>query len=220
MTQPTPLIKQSIAECIGTFMLVFAGTGAIIIHDVTGGTVTHIGIGMTFGLVVMSVIYAIGDISGAHINPAVTLGFWISKRFPTKKVIPYISSQILVACLASGTFKLLFPSHPTLGNTLPQTTLSTVFTLELILTAMLMFVILTVSTGAKEKGIMAGIAIGGIVGMEALFAGPLTGASMNPARSIAPALFSGDLSSTWLYISAPFLGAAIAVGLYRLIRTN
>jgi aquaporin Z len=204
-------MRRYIAELIGTFALVFAGTGAIVINDVSGGAITHVGIALTFGLVVMAVIYAIGDISGAHLNPAVSFGFWVSRRFPGRSVLPYIISQCSGALLASLTLRLLFMEHPTLGSTLPAGPAAQSFVMEILLTGFLIFVILNVSSGAKEKGLMAGIAVGAVVGLEALFAGPISGASMNPARSLAPALLSGNLSSLWIYIAAPILGSYLGV---------
>jgi MIP family channel proteins len=203
--------KKYIAEVLGSFCLVFSGTGAIVINDVSGGTVTHVGIALTFGLIVMSMIYAIGDVSGAHMNPAVTVGFWYAKRFPGRLVAPYIISQVLGAFLASGLLRAMFMSHASLGTTLPAGSSLQSFLLETVLTAMLMFVILAVSSGAKEKGLMAGIAIGGLIGLEALFAGPICGASMNPARSLAPAVVSGSLTHLWIYLIAPLLGAVMGV---------
>ncbi|HZQ45525.1 MAG TPA: aquaporin [Verrucomicrobiae bacterium] len=204
-------LRPFIAECIGTFALVFAGTGAIVINDVTGGTVSHVGIAMTFGLVVMAMIYTVGDISGAHLNPAVTGAFWLSGRFPARLIAPYLASQLLGAFAASGVLRSIFPAHQTLGGTLPAGTEMQSFVLELILTFLLMFVILNVSTGAKEKGITAGIAIGAVIGLEAMFGGPICGASMNPARSLAPALVSGHLEHLWIYLTAPVAGAWLAV---------
>lgn len=204
-------MRPFVAEFIGTFALVFAGTGAIVINDVSGGSITHVGIALTFGLVILAMIYAVGDISGAHFNPAVTSAFWLSGRFSGKLVFPYILSQCLGAFAASGVLRFLFPAHSTLGTTLPAGTPMQSFILELILTLLLMFVILNVSTGAKEKGITAGIAVGAVIGLEAMFAGPISGASMNPARSLSPAVVSGHLEHLWVYIAAPLLGAALAV---------
>jgi len=205
------MFKPLLAEFIGTFALVFAGTGAIIVNDVSGGSVTHLGIALTFGLVVLAMIYAVGDISGAHLNPAVTGGFWLSGRFPFSQVVLFVPAQCLGAFAASGTLRFLFPAHQTLGATFPSGVAMQSFVLELILTFLLMFVILNVSTGAKEKGITAGIAVGAVIGLEAMFAGPICGASMNPARSLAPAVVSGHLESLWIYLTAPFAGAALAV---------
>jgi aquaporin Z len=204
-------MRPYIAEVFGTFALVFAGTGAIVINDVSGGTVSHAGIALTFGLVVLAMIYAVGEVSGAHLNPAVTIGFFFARRFPGRRVLPYAVSQCVGAFLASSLLHLLFPSNATLGATVPAGPAAQSFILELVLTLLLMFVILSVSTGAKEKGITAGIAVGAVIAFEAMFAGPISGASMNPARSLAPAVVSGQLGSLWLYLIAPALGAATAV---------
>jgi MIP family channel proteins len=211
-------MKAYIAELIGTFALVFAGTGAITINDVSGGAITHVGIALTFGLVVLAMIYTLGEISGAHLNPAVTCGFWAARRFPGSRVGPYLFAQLAGALLASGTLRLLFPAHPKLGATLPAGPAMQSFTLELILTFILMFVILNVSTGAKEKGITAGIAVGSVIALEAMFAGPICGASMNPARSAAPAIVSGHFAYLWVYLAAPTLGAICAVFACRLVQ--
>jgi aquaporin Z len=206
-------MKKLAAECFGTFTLVFAGTGAVIINDVHPGAVTHVGVALTFGLVVLAMIYALGDVSGAHLNPAVTLGFFLARRFPFRQALPYLLSQCTGAILASVFLRLLFPDDPTLGATRPAGPPLQSFLLEIVLTLFLMFVILGVSMGAKEKGLMAGVAVGAVIGLEALFAGPVSGASMNPARSLAPALVSGNLDSLWIYLLAPTLGAALAVPL-------
>lgn len=203
-------MTKCFAEAIGTFCLVFAGTGAIIVNDEFGGTVTHLGIALTFGLVVMAMIYAVGETSGAHLNPAVTVGFWLSRRFPAKAVGPYIGSQIIGAIAASLLLSFMF-SHETLGATKPAGPVSQSFLLEAVMTAMLMFVILGVATGAKEKGVLAGVAIGGVIAFEALFGGPVSGASMNPARSLAPAIVSGRFEHLWIYLVAPLLGGAAGV---------
>src|ERR1700728_4786204 len=204
-------LKPLLAEFIGTLALVFAGTGAIVINDVSGGAVTHVGIALTFGLVIMAMIYTVGDISGAHFNPAVTSAFWLSGRFAGKQVLPYVLSQGAGAIAASGVLHFLFPTQTTLGATLPAGSDMQSFVLELILTFLLMFTILNVSTGAKEKGVTAGIAIGAVIGLEAMFAGPICGASMNPARSLAPAVVSGHWEHLWIYLVAPVTGAWLAV---------
>jgi aquaporin NIP len=204
-------MKKLLAESIGTFALVFAGTGAIVINDVSNGGITHVGIALTFGLIILAMIYAVGDISGAHLNPAVTSAFWLSGRFPFQQVLPYITAQCAGAFAASGVLRFLFPAHSTLGTTLPAESAMQSFVLEFILTFLLMFVILNVSTGAKEKGITAGIAVGAVIALEAMFAGKISGASMNPARSLAPAMVSGHLESLWIYLTAPFAGAWVAV---------
>ncbi len=211
-------MKKLAAEFLGTFCLVFAGTGAIITNDVSGGTVSHVGVALTFGLMVSAMIYTLGDVSGAHLNPAVTLGFCAARRFAPRLVAPYIFSQCLGAVLASLVLRFLFPQHLGLGATLPAGSASQSFVLEFILTWILMFVILGVSTGAKEKGITAGIAIGGVIALEALFAGPICGASMNPARSLAPALVSFHPTYLWIYLLAPTLGALAGVVGCRCVR--
>jgi aquaporin NIP len=214
-------LGKYIAEFIGTFALVFAGTGAIIINDVSGGVITHLGVGIVFGLIIMTMIYALGEISGAHFNPAVSFGFWLAKRLSSKELVPFVMSQILGAITASVLLRTIFPQHQTLGTTLPHfVSTSGDFFLETILTFFLMFVIIHVAQGAKEKGLMAGVAIGGMVALEAIFAGPITGASMNPARSFAPAIVSGHLESLWIYLTAPFLGSAMAIGSCCLLRTE
>ena len=213
------VIRKFAAECFGTFALVFAGTGAIVINDVSSGAVTHVGVALTFGLIVLSMIYALGDVSGCHLNPAVTLGFFAARRFESRLVVPYLISQILGALLASGALRLMFPTHATLGATLPAGDPLQSFVLEFILTLILMFVILSVSTGAKEKGILAGVAVGSVIALEALFAGPICGASMNPARSLAPALVSLKLDSLWIYLAAPIFGSCAGVLIFRCIHT-
>lgn len=203
-------MKKYLAEMLGTFGLVFAGTGAIVIDEVAGGGVTHVGVALTFGLIVLAMIYTFGDISGAHLNPAVTIGFWVARRLPGREVPPYLASQILGASLASGVLRILFPNNQTLGATMPAGSEMQSFILELILTFFLMLTILNVSTGSKEKGITAGIAVGAVIALEAMFAGPISGASMNPARSLAPAVVSGHLEHLWIYLVAPVLGAVAA----------
>ena len=160
----------------------------------------------------MTMIYALGEISGAHFNPAVSFGFWLAKRLPLKELVPFIISQVLGAMTASLVLRIIFVQHKTLGITLPHSiSPAGDFAFETILTFFLMFVIIHVSHGAKEKGLMAGVAIGGMVALEAIFAGPITGASMNPARSLAPAIISTHLEFLWIYLTAPFLGAALAI---------
>jgi aquaporin NIP len=204
-------VKKLGAEFIGTFALVFAGTGAIVIDEVSGGAITHVGVALTFGLIVLAMIYTLGDISGAHINPAVTIGFWFSRRFPGCNTLPYLVAQCAGAFAASGTLRILFPQDSLLGATLPTGPVWQSFVLEVILSAILMFVILGVSTGAREKGITAGIVVGSVIAVEAMFAGPICGASMNPARSLAPALISGHAQYLWIYLAAPVLGAVVGV---------
>lgn len=213
-------MNRYIAEVIGTFALVFCGTGAIIIDGLYAGAIGNIGIAITFGLIVMAMIAAVGEISGAHFNPAVTIGFWAVKRFDGKEVVPYIVAQAVGAFMASGILRLLFFESSTLGETLPSGTWWQTFVLEIILTFFLMFVIINVATGSKEQGIVASLAIGATVLLEALFAGPLTGASMNPIRSMAPAIVNINLEYLWLYILAPILGSLLAVFAWRLIQPD
>ena len=207
--------QRLLAEAIGTFFLVFAGTGAIVVNETMGGIVTHVGVAVTFGLIVMAVIYAVGDVSGAHINPAVSIGFLIAGRLPMADTFLYVVAQMIGALAASGAIALLFPGHHSFGATLPQGSWQQAFGMELVITFLLMFIIISVAVGAKEKGLMAGAAIGATVALAALFAGPVSGASMNPARSIAPALFAGTLTDQWIYVVAPIIGAAVAIAAYR-----
>ncbi len=211
-------MKKYIAEFIGTFILVFCGTGAVIINEATHGAITHVGISITFGLVVMAMIYALGEISGSHLNPAVTLSFAIGGLFKWRDVIPYISAQLAGALIGSLVLALLFPTSILLGSTLPANGAMQSFVLEIILTFILMFVILQVATGSKEQGLFAGAAIGAVVLLEAMFAGPISGASMNPARSFAPALISGHTEYLWIYLIAPITGALPAIVVYQFLK--
>jgi aquaporin NIP len=214
------MVSRYFGEFLGTFALVWAGTGAIIANDVSGGVIGHAGVALTFGLAVMTMIYAVGDIWGAHLNPAVSLGFWAARRLPLREVGLYSASQVAGALVASLFWKVVYPQHATLGATLSTLTASRTFALEAVLTFFLMFVIIHVAVGAKERGLMAGVAVGGIVTLEAMFAGPITGASMNPARSLAPALVSGNLGQLWIYLTAPLLGAILATLSCRLLRAQ
>lgn len=207
-----------IAEVLGTFCLVFAGCGAIIVNDLFGGQLGLIGICTVFGLIVMAMVYSVGNISGAHINPAVTIGFYIAGRFPLHFVMPYIGCQFIGAVVAAGILRFLFPGHETLGGTAPAIPIVPALAVEVLLTFILMFVILNVSTGHKEKGIMAGVAVGGVVALNAMVGGPLTGASMNPARSLGPALVSMEWQSMWIYIVGPVIGVILALPTCRWIQ--
>ena len=204
-------MKKYIAELIGTFILVFCGTGAEVIDQQTHGSVTHIGVAMTFGLVVMSLIYTLGNISGAHFNPAVSIAFTMAKKFKLNQLAPYIIFQLAGAALASLSLKLLFPMNEYLGATVPSGSALQSFMLEIFLTFFLMLVIINVATGSKEQGMFAGIAIGSVVLLEAMFVGPICGASMNPARSLGPAIVSMHFDNLWIYILAPVIGAMIAI---------
>ena len=212
--------KKYIAEALGTFSLVFCGTAAMAINEITQGAVTHVGVGITWGFIVIAMIYSFGEISGAHFNPAVTIAFAYAKKFPWKNVPIYIFFQFIGAIAASLMVWFLFPESEYLGGT--QTILSPAkaFVLEYLLTFFLMLVIINVSTGSKEVGMMAGIAIGGVVMLEALFAGPMTNASMNPIRSLAPALVSMKFANLWLYLIAPILGAITAVLSCKLVKDD
>ncbi len=213
-------MRKYISESIGTFSMIFCGTGAMTINEVTGGDVTHVGIAITWGLIVMAMIYAFGEISGAHFNPAVTIAFAYAKKFEWKEVPKYITAQCIGAILASSILLFLFPESEFLGGTLPSIDDLRAFVLETLLTYFLMVVIINVSTGSKETGTMAGIAVGGVVLLEAMFAGPMTNASMNPARSLGPALLSGHWEHQWLYFIAPILGALLAVLTCKLVKPD
>lgn len=211
-------MRRYLAEFIGTFALIFCGTGAIIIDQESGGAITHAGIAATFGLIVAAMIYTLGDISGAHLNPAVTIAFWVARAFPAKEILPYILSQAAGAFAASFTLKLLFPANIYLGATLPAGSEMQSLVLEFILTFLLMFTILHVAKGSKEQGMFAGLAIGSVVLLEAMFAGPICGASMNPIRSISPALVSGHPEHLWIYLAGPIAGAMLAVLVWNILK--
>ncbi len=210
--------RRAAAEFVGTFGLVFSGCGAIITNAVTGGTVTHVGVGLTFGLIIATMIYATGHISGAHFNPAVTLAFAATRHFPLALVPAYLAAQFGGAIAASITLRLLFGDVAYLGTTLPAGGAGQSLVLEVVLTFFLMFVIISVATDTRAVGQAAALAIGGTVGLEALFAGPISGASMNPARSLAPALVSGMWTAQWLYIVGPIVGALLGAFAYQFIR--
>lgn len=212
-------MKNYIAEIIGTFSMIFCGCGAMVINDFTGGTITHPGVAITWGLIVMAMIYAFGDISGAHFNPAVTVGFAVAKKFSWNEVPKYIVSQFIGAISASLLLLYLFPESD-LGATLPTIEPLKVFVIELLLSFFLMVVIINVSTGSKEIGPIAGIAIGSVILLEAMFAGPLTKASMNPIRSLAPALALGNFTQLWVYLTAPFIGMFLAVYSCKLVKSD
>lgn len=207
----SPSFRRSLlAEFIGSYALVFCGCGAVAVDSLTGA-LGNGGIAACFGLVVMAMIYSVGNVSGAHFNPAVSFGFWLAGRFPLGHLLPYTVVQSVAAISAAFSLLWLMPETAVLGLTKPHFGVWQGFVMEVLITGLLMFVILNVATGAKEKGIIAGAAIGATVALAALFAGPFTGASMNPARSLGPALASSDLAYLWLYWTAPFIGAALAV---------
>lgn len=209
-------MKKYIAEFIGTFALVFCGTGAIILDQQTGGSLGLVGIAFAFGIIVTAMIYVFGTISGTHINPSVTIALTIGKLTSIKEASFYIMAQILGALAASGLLRIIFPQSLTLGATIPAGELLQSFSLEFILTFFLMLTILSV-TSKKEFSNMAGLIIGLVVTGIILIAGPISGGSFNPARSLAPAIVSGNLTSLWIYITAPTLGAILAVFLWKSI---
>lgn len=217
MTDQPTLSRRLLAEAFGTFCLVCAGTGAVVVNEVTHGGVTHVGIACTFGLVVMALICSLGRVSGCHINPAVTLGLWAAGRFERALVMPYVCSQCLGAVLASGMLRLLFPESDSLGATHPAGSDLQSLVLEFMLTCFLVFTILSVSADADGQILPIGIVVGAVIGLEALFAGPISGASMNPARSLAPAVVTLSVANLWIYVVGPIAGALASVPLCRCI---
>jgi len=214
------MFKRLTGEFLGTFGLVFCGTGAIVINQETAGVVTHLGIAITFGLIVMAMIMSFGHVSGAHINPAVSIGLSIARRFKWSHVAPYITAQLAGAVLASLVLHFLFPENKLLGGTVPRGSDMQSFVLECILSFFLMLVILT-STAKKDHSLLGpALAIGGTVGLEALFAGPVCGASVNPARSISPAIVAEHFQSLWVYILGPVLGAAAGAFVFEMVKDN
>jgi aquaporin Z len=210
------MVREVVAEGVGTFILIFMGTGAIMVNALRDGAVSHLGISLIFGMVVAALIYAVGHISQAHLNPAVTLAFWTSGVFPRQKVLAYIVAQCLGAIAASGCLRLTLGNVAEMGATLPlANNWSQSLILETILTFVLMFVIFGSGLDRRSPTGFAGIAIGLTVGLEAATMGPITGASMNPARSLGPALVGGIWQHHWLYWLAPIVGAQLAMLVYR-----
>ena len=212
-----PLARALFAEAIGTFALVFAGAGAIVV-DAKTGALGHVGVALVFGLVIMVMIYAVGHVSGAHFNPAVTFAFSLTRHFPWSRAVAYWAAQLTGAVLAAALLRASLGTAGHLGATLPAGSQGQSFLWEVVLTFFLMFVIMAVATDTRAVGEAAAIAVGGTVGLDALFGGPISGASMNPARSLGPALVSGDLRALWLYLVAPPLGAALGALAYGFIR--
>jgi MIP family channel proteins len=212
------LIRALVAELIGTFALVFAGAGAIMVDDKTH-QLGHVGVAIVFGLVIMVMIYAVGHISGAHFNPAVSFAFALTRHFPWTRLLGYWAAQVSGALIAAAILRGSLGNRAHVGATLPAASPGQAFLWEAVLTFFLMFVIMGVATDTRAVGEAAAIAIGGTVGLDAMFGGPVTGASMNPARSLGPALVSGDLHALWLYIAAPLLGAAVGGLAYQFLRT-
>jgi aquaporin NIP len=210
-------VRALVAESIGTFALVFAGAGAIMV-DAQTHALGHVGVAIVFGLVIMAMIYAVGHVSGAHFNPAVSFAFGLTRHFPWPRVAAYWTAQAAGALAAAAILRGSLGDVAHVGATLPAGSQGQAFLWESILTFFLMFVIMSVATDARAVGEAAAIAIGGTVGLDAMFGGPVTGASMNPARSLGPALVSGDLHALWLYIAAPLVGAALGALAYQFVR--
>ena len=214
------LRRELLAELFGTFALVFAGTGAIVVNEVHGGTITHVGIALTFGLVVMALIYTLGDISGCHLNPAVSAGLCLAGRFSANSLAPYVTAQLTGAVLASGLLGAMYPQNLNLGGTRPAGgDIYNAFIMEVVLTFILMVAILGATIGNHYKTHFAGIAIGGVIALEAMFGGPVSGASMNPARSFGPDAVAFKWDYLWIYLSAPFAGAIAGVLFWKLVET-
>jgi MIP family channel proteins len=211
------LARALVAEAIGTFALVFAGCGAIMVDQKTR-QLGHIGVAISFGLVILFGIYAIGHISGAHFNPSVTFAFALSRHFPWSRAVGYWGAQVTGALAAAALLRASLGNRADVGATLPSGSQGQAFLWEGLLTFFLMFVIMAVATDTRAVGEAAAIAIGGTVGLDAMFGGPITGASMNPARSIGPALVSGNLHALWLYVVAPIVGASLAALAYQFVR--
>jgi aquaporin Z len=214
------MMKKYIAELVATFALVFCGTGAMIIDQEMHGVISHLGVAITWGLIVTAMIYAFGHVSGANMNPAVSIVLTLNKQLKFKDLLPYIGFQIIGAVAASIVLKCLLPSNVLLGATIPAGPEMQSFILELMLTFLLVLVVLLVSNGSDAQQKFAGIAVGAVVGLEALFAGPVCGASMNPTRSLAPAIVSGHIEHLWLYIIAPTTGALLAFVVYQFFKNK
>lgn len=214
-----PLARRAAAEGIATFALVFAGCGAIVSDAVYGGALGTVGIALVFGLIIMVMVYATGHLSGAHINPAVTVAFVLGRHFPARDAVAYVGAQLTGAILGALCLLAVWTDAPAaLGATIPSVGAGSALVYECLLTAFLMFVIMAVATDTRAVGAAAAIAIGGTVGLDALFGGPVTGASMNPARSLGPALAAGEWTDFWVYLAGPLAGAALGAVAYELVR--
>jgi aquaporin NIP len=205
------------AEAIGTFALVFAGAGAIMV-DAKTHALGHVGVAITFGLVIMAMIYGVGHISGAHFNAAVTFAFALTRHFPWSRAAGYWLAQFVGAVTAAAILRGSLGNIAHVGATLPSGSQGQSFLWELVMTFFLMFVIMAVATDTRAVGEAAAIAIGGTIGLDAMVGGPISGASMNPMRSLGPALVAGDLHALWLYILAPLIGAALGGLAYQFVR--
>jgi MIP family channel proteins len=213
------LARRALAEGIATFALVVAGCGAIIADEHSGGGLGVVGVGLVFGLIIMVMIYATGHLSGAHINPAVTVAFTLTRHFALRDAVAYVAAQIAGAVVGAFTLLAVWTDKPAhLGATLPSVGVGSALAYEIVLTAFLMFVIMAVATDTRAVGAAAAIAIGGTVGLDAIFGGPVTGASMNPARSFGPALAAGEWHHLWIYIAGPLVGAALGALAYQVVR--
>jgi aquaporin NIP len=219
--QRPDLARRALAEGIAAFALVFAGCGAIVADATYGGALGVVGVSLVFGLVIMVMVYATGHLSGAHINPAVTLAFTVTRHFPPREAAAYIAAQCAGATLAALTLLAIWPSQPAeLGATVPSVGVGSALVYEALLSAFLMFVIMAVATDTRAVGAAAAIAIGGTIGLDALFGGPVTGASMNPARSLGPALVAWDWHDLWVYVVGPVAGAALGGLAYQAVRQS
>jgi MIP family channel proteins len=207
------------AEALAAFLLVFAGCGAIVTDARYQHALGAVGVAVAFGLVIMAMVYAIGHLSGAHVNPAVTIAFTLTRHFPARDALAYVAAQLTGASVGALVLLAVWPSRPAdLGATLPSVGVGSALVYEIVLTAALMFVIMAVATDTRAQGATAAIAIGGTVGLDALFGGPVTGASMNPARSLGPALATGTWQHLWVYLVGPVVGAALGALAYQLVR--
>jgi MIP family channel proteins len=218
IARPT-LARRALMEAIGAFAIVFAGCGAIVADATSDGALGAVGTSLVFGLIVMVMIYAGGHLSGAHFNPAVTFAFAIARHFPARESVTYVGAQLAGGLTGALLLLAAWPDAPAdLGATVPSVGVATALLYEIVLTAFLMLVITAVATDTRAAGAAAAIAIGGTVALDALFGGPVTGASMNPARSLGPALASGQWTDAWIYVAGPLAGAAIGVFTYELVR--
>ncbi len=213
------LLRRAGAEGLAAFALVFAGCGAIVSNDKYDGALGTVGIALTFGLIIMVMVYATGHLSGAHINPAVTIAFTLTRHFPSRDALAYVVAQIVGATAAALALLAVWTDKPaSLGATVPTVGVGSALVYEVLLTAFLMFVIMAVATDTRAVGAAAAIAIGGTVGLDALFGGPVTGASMNPARSLGPAVAAGEWTDVWVYLVGPALGAVVGAFAYQVVR--